>query len=763
MKVKSVRARHDLWQRVYRKPAIKARDASISDHTRLFTCHNRPLPSAATSAPIRHPENCNLSPPPMALRHTPTRTPRDAVPLSDSFQGVEVHSRCADALAVCSSRIGDSSGPTPPKASPSLPARSVTRARPAPLRTGAPSGVPHTAPALTTETPGVSLNSVSPEATPPEGYLATHAEIEREHQEFLRNLRIEPDADFDDGSAPPALMQDRCNTEFKGDIFHADCAMSDLLPAYLDGRDPLASDNPECDLDALHGRHFLRRSMRKRCETEKARSALAAACATRSLRSTTPRHSCPPASHGVPGPRIQKRPRPITPASVVSQPPKRNRSGLTKTASSLLQTPIGEPPIMSPPSAPPKATASLSPQFPSFAPPCRLHPVTRFYVNYLWTRSSSCPSPYQESASWAAPRSGWCGVAPPKGPRGEIDRGYSAQPDARGLHRHIRYFYPASYTKKTNLKEERATFFVDRDGTIFMYRSYRVAFLMERAAEVEHAHNVLVGDDLSSPSVENKYWGGTRGDHMAIIIGHQRQSATRPRLTAWHEKHADRVDAFLDLPIVKAIIGLVSDIVRTIFPGVAARFTADAEWHRERYGIEPLFGLFWNLCLNAWFRGQKRIHCKPHADMKNQLGVCVLLIYILKCGKNFNHSQRTWLVIWEAGVVLELPPWTIAIYPSALFYHFNIDVHEIEFVTTDGNVRPTRENSTPIVDGDECGRGSFVFYNQSTMSQGPALGFDTVAMAQASGLSGKSDFGTSAQEAFERHVVFKCISPDVAL
>ncbi|KAJ7867455.1 hypothetical protein B0H13DRAFT_2281206 [Mycena leptocephala] len=736
----------------------------------------------------------------MALRHTPTRTPRDAVPLSDSFQGVEVHSRCADALAVCSSRIGDSSGPTPPKASPSLPARSVTRARPAPLRTGAPSGVPHTAPALTTETPGVSLNSVSPEATPPEGYLATHAEIEREHQEFLRNLRIEPDADFDDGSAPPALMQDRCNTEFKGDIFHADCAMSDLLPAYLDGRDPLASDNPECDLDALHGRHFLRRSMRKRCETEKARSALAAACATRSLRSTTPRHSCPPASHGVPGPRIQKRPRPITPASVVSQPPKKKSKWVDENGE--LATPNAHwrtADNVSPPSAPPKATASLSPPVPPPSPhhaafipspaststisgpaPLPVPPPTkkarrgRRREGYKFDRALSkgdvlAADGFSLLHDSSHSRSGWCGVAPPKGPRGEIDRGYSAQPDARGLHRHIRYFYPASYTKKTNLKEERATFFVDRDGTIFMYRSYRVAFLMERAAEVEHAHNVLVGDDLSSPSVENKYWGGTRGDHMAIIIGHQRQSATRPRLTAWHEKHADRVDAFLDLPIVKAIIGLVSDIVRTIFPGVAARFTADAEWHRERYGIEPLFGLFWNLCLNAWFRGQKRIHCKPHADMKNQIGVCVLLIYILKCGtakaliENFNHSQRTWLVIWEAGVVLELPPWTIAIYPSALFYHFNIDVHEIEFVTTDGNVRPTRENSTPIVDGDECGRGSFVFYNQSTMSQGPALGFDTVAMAQASGLSGKSDFGTSAQEAFERHVVFKCISPDVAL
>lgn len=142
--------------------------------------------------------------------------------------------------------------------------------------------------------------------------------------------------------------------------------------------------------------------------------------------------------------------------------------------------------------------------------------------------------------------------------------------------------------------------------------------------------------------------------------------------------------------------GLVTRLVTDIFPGVAARFLADAKWHKKRYGIEPMFGLFWNLCLNAWFPGQGRIHCDPHADKKNQIGVCVLLIYVLRCGsrcpllefyffvvvadifisvpENFDHSKYTWLVIWEAGVAIELPPWTLAIYPSALFYHFNIDV-----------------------------------------------------------------------------------------
>ncbi|KAJ7795479.1 hypothetical protein B0H14DRAFT_2620894 [Mycena olivaceomarginata] len=256
---------------------------------------------------------------------------------------------------------------------------------------------------------------------------------------------------------------------------------------------------------------------------------------------------------------------------------------------------------------------------------------------------------------------------------------------------------------------------------------------------------------------------------MAIIIGYHRQSARSfqaPYLASWHRAYPERVDEFLKLPIVIRIIGWVNDIVETVFPGVAARFRADAKWHKDKYGIEPHCGLFWNLCLNTWFRGQKHIHCHPHADKKNQIGICILLIYVLESGKNFNHGQRTWIVIWEGVVIVELPPWTLAIYPSSLFYHFNVDVDvhtdpssEIQFVTTEGHARPTRQNSKPIIAGDDEGRGSFVFFNQSTMRQGPVTGFDTIAQAKANGHSGVVDYGTDMQAAFERNLTLKPIVP----
>lgn len=64
-----------------------------------------------------------------------------------------------------------------------------------------------------------------------------------------------------------------------------------------------------------------------------------------------------------------------------------------------------------------------------------------------------------------------------------------------------------------------------------------------------------------------------------------------------------------------------------MFPGVEERVRKSADWHEQKHGIKPLFQLFWNLCVNGIFAGQKRIHCLPHSDSKNIVGVCVLAIY----------------------------------------------------------------------------------------------------------------------------------------
>lgn len=98
------------------------------------------------------------------------------------------------------------------------------------------------------------------------------------------------------------------------------------------------------------------------------------------------------------------------------------------------------------------------------------------------------------------------------------------------------------------------------------------------------------------------------------------------------------------------------------------------------------------------FEGQRSVSTPPHADSKNQVLVCLMLVYVLKSGGaygqfssfralmksfavRFNDAQRIWLWLWEADAAIQLPAWTLAAYPSALFYHFNLDAHG-EFLLT---------------------------------------------------------------------------------
>ncbi|KAJ7601733.1 hypothetical protein DFH06DRAFT_1352148 [Mycena polygramma] len=320
---------------------------------------------------------------------------------------------------------------------------------------------------------------------------------------------------------------------------------------------------------------------------------------------------------------------------------------------------------------------------------------------------------------------GWHGIAPSGKARALVRHKFQAEPDAKQLHPYICGLHPVPYRMAPEVTAERATFLVDREDRIILFRSYRPQWLMDSIDQVNEMVDTLVGRHLSSHTLRKE------------------QSAK-----------AD-VDAFLALPITKRIIKWVSSVVKLVFPGVAASFEKEAAIILEMYGIAPQFGLFWNFCLNAALEGQDRIHCDPHADKLNRIGICALLIHILKGGERFNHFQRTWLVIWEAGVAIQLPPWVLALYPSALFYHFNIDIDKLEFVWTEGNVDwPTRNNSRPVVAGDEWGRGSMVFFNQSTMTQTAFTGYPTIKAAKLAGHSGTTDYGTDAQAAFSKHVVF---------
>lgn len=139
--------------------------------------------------------------------------------------------------------------------------------------------------------------------------------------------------------------------------------------------------------------------------------------------------------------------------------------------------------------------------------------------------------------------------------------------------------------------------------------------------------------------------------------------------------------------------------------------------------------------------------------------------------KPFNHKKRSWLVLWEAGVAIELPPWVMLAYPSSLLHHFNVDFMgkartlgfkrypklasypDFQFVSVEGDERPTRANSTPLQDSGD-GRGSFVFFNQASMYQSSETGYNTLKEAKIKGRhSGKTSYAAGLNQALSNYLV----------
>lgn len=130
---------------------------------------------------------------------------------------------------------------------------------------------------------------------------------------------------------------------------------------------------------------------------------------------------------------------------------------------------------------------------------------------------------------------------------------------------------------------------------------------------------------------------------------------------------------------------------------------------------------------------------------------------------SFDSKQKAWLVIWEAGLIIELPAGVFLYYPSAIFFHFNIDLSGIpsilcetpstanvlhidlqDYIVVTNGEQPTPQNSTPLGHGE--GRGSCVFFSQASMFQTAELGVPTVAEARRRGMDATSD----AQELIRR-------------
>ena len=146
--------------------------------------------------------------------------------------------------------------------------------------------------------------------------------------------------------------------------------------------------------------------------------------------------------------------------------------------------------------------------------------------------------------------------------------------------------------------------------------------------------------------------------------------------------------------------------------------------------------------------------------------------------ESFNSKERAWLVIWELEILLELPVGVLLFFPSALFYHFNIDITgeptlgiksyllittcfclDLEVISSDQFPDITKRGDYPQWCDDAEGRGSLVWFNQASMIQSACLNSYTVQEAKKTGINTATDFLGDVDKYFTPATPFKCPLP----
>ncbi|KAJ4492441.1 hypothetical protein C8R41DRAFT_919995 [Lentinula lateritia] len=262
---------------------------------------------------------------------------------------------------------------------------------------------------------------------------------------------------------------------------------------------------------------------------------------------------------------------------------------------------------------------------------------------------------------------------------------------------------------------------VDGLGRLFLYRSRLTPMMM---ADLLPKVNALVPDFVSAitrPFSNNDMLLNSRGEHWFSIAGHDRNNKSKPAATQFQQQNHQVIAGFFTKgSVLERLTAYGCDILKAHFPVIAQRYQDSIDYMLEAYGIQAMFDL-------------------------TSIGKTWLL------GCHFNHHEKCWLVIWEAGIVVELPPGVFLFYPSSLFLHFNIDVSDLPVFTTQHGETPTRENSTPLSFcscnshkgnrgwEDADGRGSMVWFNQASMIQTSELGVPTIEYARGLGMNTKCD------------------------
>ncbi|KAH7905056.1 hypothetical protein BJ138DRAFT_1118826 [Hygrophoropsis aurantiaca] len=298
-----------------------------------------------------------------------------------------------------------------------------------------------------------------------------------------------------------------------------------------------------------------------------------------------------------------------------------------------------------------------------------------------------------------------------------------------------------------------AVFVFDEKQRLLILRLSQTKWHSEIANDLLLGIQQLVQDSVNNNQNQLHFQDQIRGEHFPCLLGHFRQSMKLPQMVPWHKKNLAKAQAFIESSAQRRLTGFVNQALQLYCPGCYERFSKCVQYHeiqpKPEARVTALFGVFFNLCINVPFpNGLPRVHLFPHTDRKNIAGgYCALYVYT--GNEPFRHKEKGWLVIWEAGLILEVPEGVLLFYPSALFYHFNVDIHDIVSVTRDGS-KPdiSKRNSYPLNNDGAKGRASIVWFNEASMLQTSETGYSTLIEARRARKSTTTDFEVDSSKCF---------------
>ncbi|KAJ3933560.1 MAG: hypothetical protein NXY57DRAFT_891814 [Lentinula lateritia] len=211
----------------------------------------------------------------------------------------------------------------------------------------------------------------------------------------------------------------------------------------------------------------------------------------------------------------------------------------------------------------------------------------------------------------------------------------------------------------------------DIDRRMFLYRSELTPNILSYILPRVNAQVPQFVKDIVYPFTENDMLKNSRGDHWFSIAGHDRNNKKEPIMTAFQDANKLAIAKhFGPDKIFRILTEYGCGILRARFPAVIT------------FGIEALFGLFFNFCLNA-----------PRE------GVLIDLPIVTTLNGEKPSKQN-----------------------SKPLYYCGCNSHE---------------GSQAWAEAD--GRGSMVWFNQASMFQTSETGFNTLKEAREAGAKDKCD------------------------